>query len=125
MAKRKQKVRNIGIDAKPPKKVCQDPKCVWHGSLPIRGKVIEGRVVSTRAHKTAIIERDYLHFIPKYERYERRHSRIVAYKPDCIDVKVGDIAKIAECRSLSKTKHFVVVEKVEKKVEKKKAERKK
>jgi small subunit ribosomal protein S17 len=27
-----------------------------------------------------------------------------------MDLKVGDAVKIAECRPLSKTKHFVVVE---------------
>lgn len=116
MGKRqKGKVRNIGLGVKPPAKTCEDPKCPWHGPLKVRGKVIEGKVVSRRAPKTVIIEYEYFHFVPKYERYERKHSRIIAYKPDCIDVRVGDIAKIAECRPLSKTKHFVVVEKVEKK----------
>ena len=106
----KGKPRDIGIKAAPPKQSCEDPKCPWHGSLPVRGHVIEGRVVSAKAQRTAIIERKYLQFIPKYERYERRHSRVVAYKPDCIDVKAGDVVKIAECRPLSKTKKFVVVE---------------
>lgn len=111
---KKEKTRGIGIEATSPKKECQDPKCPWHGSLPVRGKILEGTVVSTRAQKTAIVERSYLHYVPKYERYERRHSRIVAYKPECIDVKDGDRVKIVECRHLSKTKAFVVVE-VEKK----------
>jgi len=110
----KKQTRDIGIEAKPPKKECQDPKCPWHGRLPVRGKILEGTVVSTRAQKTAIVERNYLHYVPKYERYERRHSRIVAYRPECLDVKEGDKVKIAECRPLSKTKVFVVVE-VEKK----------
>jgi len=108
--RRKGKARDIGIKAKPPEQSCEDPKCPWHGKLPVRGRVVEGRVVSTKAQRTAIVEREYFHFIPKYERYERRHSRIVAYKPDCIDVKVGDKVRIAECRPLSKTKHFVVIE---------------
>jgi len=110
----KQKVRNIGIDAKSPKNSCEDVKCPWHGSLSIRGRVIEGTVVSVRAQKTTTIEREYLHYIPKYERHERRRSRILAYKPDCIDVAVGDRVKIAECKPLSKTKAFVVVENVTK-----------
>ena len=112
LAKRKSKAKalDIGIKAKLPERTCEDPKCPWHGTLPIRGRVIEGRVVSAKAQRTAIIESEYFRFIPKYERYERRHSRIVAYKPDCIDVKVGDKAKIAECRPLSKTKRFVVIE---------------
>lgn len=107
------KVRNIGIDAKPPKKVCSDPKCCWHGNLSIRGNLIEGTVVSARSPKTVVVERHYLHYLPKYERYERRHSRISAHNPECINAKEGDRVKIAECRPLSKTKAFVVVEKLE------------
>ena len=112
MAKEKEKksARNIGINAVPPKDTCNDSKCPWHGTLSIRGQVIEGRVVSAKAQRTAIIEKEYTLFIPKFERYERRKSRIVAYKPDCIDVKIGNKVKIAECRPLSKTKNFVVIE---------------
>ena len=113
MARKKKeagKERNIGIDVKPPQKHCEDDFCPFHGTLPIRGKVIEGKVVSARALKTAIIEKGYFHFLTKFERYERRHSRIAAYNPECIAAKEGDVVKIAECRPLSKTKHFVVVE---------------
>lgn len=109
---KKKKVRDIGIVVKQPEKVCEDPKCPFHGTLPVRGKVIEGVVVSSKAQKTAIVEQHYLHLIPKYERYERRHSRIAAYNPECIAAKEGDKVKIAECRPLSKIKHFVVVERV-------------
>ena len=107
---KRQKARDIGIDAKPPEKACEDEKCPWHGKLPVRGKILEGKVVSAKAQKTAIIEKSYLHFLPKYERYERRHSRIAAYNPECIAAKEGDRVRIAECRPLSKTKRFVVIE---------------
>lgn len=106
----KKKARDIGIGAKPPEKNCDDPKCPWHGKLSVRGKILEGIVVSTKAEKTAIVLRDYLHYVPKYERYERRRSRIPAYNPECISAKEGDRVRIAECRPLSKTKHFVIVE---------------
>lgn len=109
---KKKGARDIGIRANPPAQRCEDPKCPWHGTLPIRGQVIEGKTVSIKAQRTAIIEKEYLQLIPKYERYERRRTRIVAYKPDCIDLKNGDFVRIAECRPLSKTKHFVVVEKL-------------
>ena len=33
-----------------------------------------------------------------------------AYAAECIDVKEGDEVKIAECRPLSKTVSFVVIE---------------
>jgi len=104
------KARNIGINVKPPERECNDPKCAWHGSLPVRGKILEGKVVSSKAQKTVIVEREYMHYLPKYERYERRHSRIAAYNPGCIGAKEGDTVTIAECRPLSKTKSFVVVE---------------
>lgn len=109
---KKTKTRNIGIDVKPPEKECSDPLCPFHGKLSVRGKIIEGIVVSTRAQKTAIVEREYFHYLPKYERYERRHSRMAAHNPECIAAKEGDKVKIAECRPISKTKAFVIIEKV-------------
>jgi small subunit ribosomal protein S17 len=110
--KGKSKARDIGIDVKLPTRTCDDVNCPFHGRLPVRGKIIEGIVVSAKAQKTAIIERQYFHYLSKYERYERRHSRTPAYNPECIDAKEGDRVKIAECRPLSKTKSFVVVEKM-------------
>jgi len=104
------KVRNIGIEANPPKNICNDIKCVWHGSLSLRGKVFVGEIVSNKAEKTAIVKWDYHHYIPKYQRYERKHTRVAAYNPECINAKKGDIVKIAECRPLSKTKSFTVVQ---------------
>ena len=102
--------KGIGLKVRRPASECGDKKCPFHGTLGVRGQVIEGKVVSTKAQRTAIVEREYSHYVPKFERYERRHSRIAAYKPDCIDAKQGDMVRIAECRPLSKTKHFVVVE---------------
>jgi small subunit ribosomal protein S17 len=107
------KARDIGYVVKPPEKECSDPNCPFHGTLPVRGKILEGKVVSDKAEKTVIVRRDYLHYVPKYERYERRHSRIPAHNPPCIDAKKGDKVRIAECRPLSKTKHFVVIEVME------------
>ena len=68
-------------------------------------------MVSAKMDKTVIVRRDYLHYVPKYKRYERRHGHIAAHNPPCLDVKEGDNVKIAECRPISKTVSFVVVEK--------------
>ena len=116
MAKKKSdgEARNIGIEVVAPKESCEDANCPFHGRLSVRGRVVEGDVVSAKAQKTVVIKRKYLHFIPKYERYERRHSKMLAHNPDCVDAKTGDRVKIAECRPLSKTKHFVVVEVIKK-----------
>lgn len=103
---------DLGIGVEKPKDTCTDSKCPWHGELSVRGKVVECTVVSTHAHLTAIVERGYHQFIPKYQRYERRKSRIVAHSPTCISANKGDKVIIAECRPLSKTKQFVIVSKV-------------
>ena len=104
---------NIGINIKPPKGSCSDSKCPFHGSLSVRGKMLSGVITKRAFHKDATIEWLQLRQIPKYERYEKRRSSVKAYNPECIDADKGDHVKIMECRPLSKTKHFVVVEKNE------------
>ena len=101
---------NIGISATAPANKCSDPKCPWHGRLPIRGRIFVGEVKSARAPKTAVVEWNFVHYIPKYERYERRHSRVSAYNPECVAAKKGDMVRIAECKPVSKTKSFAVIE---------------
>jgi small subunit ribosomal protein S17 len=103
----------MSLTFKKPKKTCDDVNCPFHGELPVRGRVLEGTVVSAKMDKTVIVERDYLSYISKFKRYERRRSRIPSHKPPCIDVKEGDRVTIAESRPISKTVVFVVVEKVE------------
>lgn len=102
---------DIGIGVKGPEQQCEDSNCPWHGNLPVRGRVFDGTVVSTKSHMTVVIERGYSHFVPKYQGYERRKSRIAAHNPPCISAKDGDRVVVAECRPLSKTKMFVVVSK--------------
>jgi small subunit ribosomal protein S17 len=95
---------------------CEDINCPKHGTLSVRGIVIEGLVVSNKPKNTVIVEREYLTHIPKYERYERRKTRIAAHRPPCMeDIQTGDYVRLGECRKVSKTKSFVVIEKVERK----------
>ena len=101
--------KTIGLDIAPPESTCGDFRCPWHGSLSVRGMAFRAVVRSTKSHATAIVEWDYHHYLPKYERYERRKSRVVAHNPPCIRAREGDSVMIAECRPLSKTKRFVVV----------------
>ena len=91
---------------------CEDINCPKHGKLSIRGAVIEGKVVSDKPKNTVIVQREYLHKIPKYERYERRRTKINAHAPPCMEIKAGDKVRIGECRKISKTKTFVVIEKI-------------
>jgi len=102
--------KNIGLNVPTPTKECEDAKCPFHGTLPVRGQVITGKVVSDKMTGTVVVRRDYLHFVRKYKRYEKRSSTIHAHNPFCINARTGDMVRIAECRPLSKTKKFVVVE---------------
>ncbi len=101
------------LSFKKPKKSCTDINCPFHGVLSTRGRVLKGQVVSARMDKTAIVRRNYLRYTPKFKRYERRHSHIPAHNPPCLSAKKGNRVKIAECRSISKTVSFVIVEKLE------------
>jgi small subunit ribosomal protein S17 len=94
-----------------PEQECDDVNCPFHGTLSVRGRVLNGVVVSDKMDKSVVVSIEYLRFYPKYERYARMNSRITAHNPPCIDAKTGDRVKIAECRPISKTKAFVVVEK--------------
>ena len=104
-------MRRIGIDVEPPKKSCTDELCPFHGKLSVRGRLIKGKAVSVKAKNTIVVEKEYLHYIPKYMRYERRRSKIHAHLPPCLDVKRGDVVQIAECRPLAKSVAFVVISK--------------
>ena len=112
MAEKKQKARNIGLNVKAPVENCTDKNCPFHGSLSVRGQIITGIVSSTKMQRTVQVKRDYMHHIPKYERYERRTSAYTAHCPPCIKAKVGDNVRIAECRPLSNRISFVIVEKL-------------
>lgn len=103
-------VRDIGIDVQPPEGSCEDPQCPFHGTLPVRGQTIDGRIAATRATNSVVVLREYLHPVPKYDRYEKRSSRYTAHKPPCMTVAPGDEVTIMECRPISKTKKFVVIE---------------
>jgi small subunit ribosomal protein S17 len=101
---------DIGIDVTPPKEECDDSNCPFHGGLKVRGQIIDGRVVSDKAHQTVVVEKEYTRYNKKFERSERRMSRYSVHNPKCINAAVDDTVKIMECKPISKTKSFVVVE---------------
>lgn len=107
------KIRNIGIDVVPPTSECSDRNCPFHGSLPVRGLIIDGVVATVKMNKTVIVERNYLRYDKKYERYEKRTSRYASHAAPCLGLKVGDRVRIMECRPVSKTVAFAVIEKKE------------
>ncbi|MGI0071000.1 MAG: 30S ribosomal protein S17 [Thermoplasmata archaeon] len=104
------RARDIGLDVRAPKARCDDRHCPFHGRLSLRGQVIEGTVVSTAMQHTAVVERTLLHFVPKFERYEKRRRRYLVHAPPCLPVPVGHRVRIAETRPLSKLVAFCIVE---------------
>ena len=79
-------------------------------SLSLRGRTFVGTVISARMQKTVTVEWERKHFLKKYERYEKRKSKVKAHNPESVNAKEGDVVKIMECRPISKTKNFIVVE---------------
>ena len=104
------KEKNIGTDTKKADKECNDNNCPFHGSLRCRGRIFVGTVTGTKMHKTATVEWARRNYLQKYERYEKRITRLKVHNPPCINAKVDDHVKIMESRPISKTKNFVIIE---------------
>ena len=108
------KTKNIGIEVKHPSKSCNDKNCPFHGNLSLRGRMFVGKITSKDTHKTAKIVWSRQIKLPKYERFEKRTSKIKVHNPSCIDANIGDDVRVVETRPISKTKNFVIIEKIEK-----------
>ncbi len=76
--------------------------------LSTRGHITSGVVVSDRAKRTVIVQRDIETYIPRYKRYARSISKTPAHNPEEMGARMGDVVEIAECRKISKTKAWIV-----------------
>jgi small subunit ribosomal protein S11e len=88
--------KNIGLGFKTPKEAIDgkyiDKKCPFTSNVSIRGKIIKGIVISAnKMQRTAVLRRDYLHYIKKYNRYEKRHNNVSVHVSPCFALKEGDI----------------------------------
>ena len=101
--------KNIGIGVESPKEKCEDRHCPFHGDVKVRGRTFTGTVIRKSPHKTVVVEWPRPYYIKKFERYEKRRTRVKAHNPKCIDADIGDKVMIGETRPISKTKNFVVV----------------
>ena len=90
---------------------CKDRLCPIHGDqkLKMRGRTFEGIVIKKLPGRVTIQFERMLR-LPKYERYEKRKTKLHARLPSCMNnnVGVGDLIQIAETRPISKFIHFVV-----------------
>ena len=103
----------IGQDVKIPQTECDDKNCPFHGTLKVHGRQIVGTVTSDKMKKTVLVSWERRIYVPKFERYEKKMSKVKAHSSPCLNIKTGDTVRIMSCRPLSKTTNFVVIEKIE------------
>ena len=105
--------KSVGLGFKTPQEAIDgvyiDKKCPFTGNVSIRGKILKGLVLSHKMQRTIIVRRDYLKWVSKYKRYEKRHSNTPAHLSPAFKVKEGDVVTIGQCRPLSKTVRFNVL----------------
>ncbi|MAS44212.1 MAG: 30S ribosomal protein S17 [Rhodobacteraceae bacterium] len=107
-------VKSVGLGFKTPREARElkyiDNKCPFTSNVAIRGRIMSGVVKTLKMQRTCIIRRDYLHYIMKYNRFEKRHKNVSCHvSPAFRDIKVGDQVTVGECRPLSKTVRFNVL----------------
>ena len=104
--------RNIGLPVKTTKKklIENEKNNPFNGSLSIRGKLFEGIVIDAKAKGTVVIQKESPIYFKKFKRFGRSKNKIHAHVPSNIDVQEGDYVIAAECRPISKSVSFVVVE---------------
>ena len=104
--------RNIGLPVKESKKKIEENEKnnPFNGTLSIRGKIFEGTVINAKANGTIVIQKETPIYFKKFKRFGRSKNKIHAHVPSNINVEEGDYVIAAECRPISKSVSFVVVE---------------
>ena len=104
--------RNIGLPVKESKKKIEENEKnnPFNGTLSIRGKIFEGTVINAKANGTIVIQKESPIYFKKFKRFGRSKNKIHAHVPSNINVEEGDYVIAAECKPISKSVSFVVVE---------------
>lgn len=82
-------------------------------AIKLRGKTFEGTVIN-KLHGRVTIEFERLIYVGKYERYEKRKTKIHARLPKELEetINLGDWIEVAECRPLSSIINAIVTKKI-------------
>ncbi|XP_032761182.1 40S ribosomal protein S11-like [Rattus rattus] len=105
--------KNIGLGFKTTKEASEgtyiDEKCPFPGNVSIQGRILSV-VKKMKIQRTIAIHRDCLHYIRKYNRFEKRPKNTSGHLSPCFRVvQINDIVSVGECRPLSKTVQFNVL----------------
>ena len=85
-----------------------------NNKLKTHGRTFTGIVISEVFHQTTTIEFPRRIYNAKYERFQKRRTRIKVHVPEDSKVNKGDTIKVIETRPISKTKNFLAVEVIQK-----------
>ena len=87
-----------------------DQKCPFTGGLVVKKELLTGKVIKKDTNKSATIEWNSSSYVPKYERFALKRSRLRVHNPPCLDAQIGQKVLVARTRPLSKTKHHVIIQ---------------
>ena len=74
-------------------------------------RVLTGTVVSNKMDKSVTVRVDRRGRHPIYKKFMTQSKKIAAHDAEN-SLEVGDVVRIRECRPISKSKRFEVIEKV-------------
>lgn len=74
-----------------------------------KGKTLRGVVTSDKMQETIVVSVTRFVKHPKYRKFIKRVKKFHAHNPGDVK-KEGDKVSIQECKPMSKTKRFIVVE---------------
>ena len=94
--------------------IAEDKNCPFYGQINVKKANLVGTIIKKDANGSATIEWEYSRFVPKYERYEFRRSRVRVHNPASINAQIGERVLAARTRPISKTKHHVIIKILEK-----------
>jgi small subunit ribosomal protein S17 len=100
----------LGIKAPNSTSENYDRNCPFTGTLKVKNELLQGRVIKRDSSKSATIEWFRSKYVPKYERFEQRRSRLRVHNPPIINAQIGNKVLVARTRPLSKTKNHVIIQ---------------
>lgn len=104
----------FGIKAPKAGHTITDKKDPFYGEINVKKEFIKGKVIKKDTNRSATIEWMRPFYVPKYERYEIRRSRLHVHNPESVHAEIGEWVLVARCRPLSKTKHHIILQVVAK-----------